>query len=31
MTTGWIDEIVKENGAEITIELPPFGQPIPLY
>ena len=31
ITTGWIDEIVKENGAEITIELPPFGQPIPLY
>jgi len=31
ITTGWIDEIVKENGVEITIELPPFGQPIPLY
>ena len=31
ITTGWIDEIVQENGAKITIELPPFGQPIPLY
>ena len=30
-TAGWIDEIVAENGAEITLELPPFGQPIPLY
>jgi len=30
-TTGWIDEIVEENGAEVTIELPPFAQPIPLY
>jgi L-ascorbate metabolism protein UlaG (beta-lactamase superfamily) len=30
-TTGWIDEIVEESGAEVTIELPPFGQPIPLY
>ena len=25
------DEVVKENGDKITIELPPFGQPIPLY
>ncbi len=31
ITTGWIDEIVEENGTKITIELPPFGQPIPLY
>jgi L-ascorbate metabolism protein UlaG (beta-lactamase superfamily) len=31
ITTGWIDEIVQENGTEITIELLPFGQPIPLY
>lgn len=31
ITAGWIDEVVKENGVDITIELPPFGQQIPLY
>jgi L-ascorbate metabolism protein UlaG (beta-lactamase superfamily) len=31
ITAGWIDEIVEKNAAEITIELPPFGQAIPLY
>lgn len=31
ITAGWIDEIVAGNGVEISIELPPFGQPIPLY
>ena len=31
VTAGWIDEIIAENGSEITVELPPFGQPIPLY
>lgn len=31
LTAGRIDEIVEENGDEITIELPPFGQQIPLY
>ena len=31
ITAGWIDEIVEENGTEVLIELPPFGQQIPLY
>lgn len=31
VTAGWIDEVIAENGSEITVELPPFGQPIPLY
>lgn len=31
ITAGWIDETVAENGVEVRIELPPFGQPIPLY
>ncbi len=31
ITAGWIDEIVEENGSEVSIELPPFGQQIPLY
>lgn len=31
LTAGWIDEIVKESDTEFTIELPPFGQAIPLY
>jgi len=31
VTAGWIDETVKENGVEVSIELPLFGQPIPLY
>lgn len=30
-TAGWIDEIVAESESEMTIELPPLGQPIPLY
>lgn len=30
-TAGWIDEIVNESGAQVTLELPPFGQPIALY
>ena len=31
ITAGWIDEIVEDSDAEVTIELPPFGQQIPLY
>lgn len=31
VTTGWIDQILQETGSDVTIELPPFGQPIPLY
>ena len=31
ITAGWIDEIVEENGSEVSIELLPFGQQIPLY
>ena len=31
MTAGWIDEIVEENGSTVSIEVPPFGQQIPLY
>jgi L-ascorbate metabolism protein UlaG (beta-lactamase superfamily) len=31
ITSDWIDEAIEENGAVITIELPRFGQPIPLY
>ncbi len=30
-TTAWIDELVTESNNGITIELPPFGQPIVLY
>jgi hypothetical protein len=31
MTAGWIDKIATGSDPELTIELPPFGQPIPLY
>jgi L-ascorbate metabolism protein UlaG (beta-lactamase superfamily) len=31
VTSDWIDEVIEENGTAITIELPRFGQPIPLY
>ncbi len=31
VTAGWINEVNAGNDSEITIELPPFGQPIPLY
>ena len=31
VTAGMIDEIAAESDSEVTIELPPFGQPIPLY
>ncbi len=31
VTAGRIDEVIEETGSEITIELPPFGQPIRLY
>ena len=30
-TTGWIDQIVAEHDTGLRLELPPFGQPIPLY
>jgi len=30
-TAGWLDEIIAESETEMTIELPPFGQPIVLY
>jgi L-ascorbate metabolism protein UlaG (beta-lactamase superfamily) len=31
VTARWINEANAGNDSEITIELPPFGQPIPLY
>lgn len=31
ITSDWIDEVIAENGKDITVELPPFGRPIPLY
>lgn len=31
ITSDWIDELIEENGADVRIELPPFGQAIPLY
>lgn len=31
ITSDWIDDIIAENGTKITVELPSFGQPIPLY
>ncbi len=31
IASDWIDEVIEESGAEITIELPSFGQPIALY
>lgn len=30
-TTGWIDELLAEQEGNVTIELPPFGEPIELY
>ena len=30
-TAGWIDELIAEEKENITIELPPFGEPIELY
>ena len=30
-TTAWLDVIVAEEDGTVTIELPPFGQPIILY
>lgn len=30
-TAGWIDEMVTNSHSELSIELPPFGQPIALY
>jgi len=30
-TAGWIDSIVKEQEREVSVELPPFGEPIILY
>jgi len=30
-TAGWLDEIVAEEGSEVAIELPPFGQRMVLY
>lgn len=31
ITSDWIDEINEEDGGGVRIELPPFGQAIPLY
>ena len=31
VTAAWINEAAAANGAGVTIELPPFGQAIPLY
>ncbi len=31
VTAAWINEVNARNDSEITIELPPFGQAIPLY
>lgn len=31
ITAGWIDTIREETAADVSIELPVFGQPIPLY
>lgn len=30
-TSGWLDKLVEEDNGLISIELPPFGQPIVLY
>lgn len=30
-TAGWLDEITASRATNVTIELPPFGQPIALY
>lgn len=31
LTADWIDAVIAENGSDRTVELPSFGQPIPLY
>lgn len=31
ITSDWIDEIIEEGGGSVRIELPPFGEAIPLY
>jgi L-ascorbate metabolism protein UlaG (beta-lactamase superfamily) len=31
VTVGWISDVNAGNDSEVTIELPPFGQAIPLY
>ena len=31
VTAAWINEVNTQNDSDIKIELPPFGQPIPLY
>ena len=31
LTAGRIDKVVEKAGYEVSIELPPFGQPVPLY
>ena len=31
LTASWIDKLREREDYEITVELPPFGQPIPLY
>lgn len=30
-TAGWIDDLISEEKGNVTIELPPFGEPIELY
>jgi L-ascorbate metabolism protein UlaG (beta-lactamase superfamily) len=30
-TAGWLDEIIEESGSAVTIELPPFAEPMILY
>ena len=30
-TSDWIDKLVLEENGKVSIELPPFGQPIVLY
>jgi hypothetical protein len=30
-TAGWLDEINEMGGSDVTIEKPPFGQPMVLY
>lgn len=31
LTADWIDQAIADNGSEVMVELPPFGQPIALY
>ena len=30
-TAGWIDDLIAKEKGNVTIELPPFGEPIELY